>query len=50
MGKWDDVTCAPVTSFSAHSSGAGGLKFGRNSYQLSGSKFTNQTFDILSKS
>jgi len=48
MGKWGDVMCLSVTSFSAYTSGARGVKFCRNNYHIGGSKFTNQTFDILS--
>jgi len=47
MGKWGDVTCLSVNSFSVHTSGARGLKFGRNNYHIGGSKYTNQIFDIL---
>jgi len=47
MGKWGDVTRPSVTSFSAHTNGARGLKFGRNNHHTGGSKFTNQ---ILSRS
>jgi len=42
MGKWGDVTCPSVTSFSAHTSGARGLKFDRNNHHIGGSKFTAQ--------
>jgi len=42
MGKWGDVLHASVTSFSANSSGARGLEFGRNNHHIDGSKFTNQ--------
>jgi len=49
MGKWGDVACPSVTSFPTHTSGAGGLKFGRNNHHIGGSKFTNQIFDILSR-
>jgi len=45
-----DVTCPSVTSFSAHTSRARGLKFGRNNNHIGGSRFTNQVFDILSRS
>jgi len=41
-GKQRDVPCLSVTSFSAHTSGAGGLKFGRNNHHIGCSKFTNQ--------
>jgi len=34
MGKWGDVTSLSVTSFSAYTSGARGLKFGRNNHHL----------------
>jgi len=50
MGKCRDAQRASFTSFSAHTSKAGGLKFGRNNYHIDGSKFTNQIFDILSRS
>jgi len=50
MRKWGGITCPPVTSFSAHTSGARELTFGRNNHQSGGSKFTNQIFDILSRS
>jgi len=50
MGKWGDVQHASVTSVSAHTSGARGLKFGRNNHHIDGSKFTNQIFDILFRS
>jgi len=50
MGKWGDLLRASVTSFSTHTSGAKGLKFGRNNHHIDGSKFTNQIFDILSRS
>jgi len=53
-GSWENgVTShvrAPVTSFSAHTSGARVLKFGRNNYHIDGPKFTNEIFDILSSS
>jgi len=41
-GKRRDVMCRSVTSFSAHTSGARGLKFGRNNCHIGGSKFTDQ--------
>jgi len=50
MGKWGDIPLASVTSFSAHTSGARELKFGRNNHHSGGSKFINQIFDILSRS
>jgi len=50
MGKWGDVKCLSVNSFSTHTSGARGLKFSRNNYHIGGSKFTNHIFDILSRS
>jgi len=50
VGKWGDVTCQSITSFSAHTSQARGLKFCRNNYHIGGSKFTNQIFYILSRS
>jgi len=43
-GKQRDITCPSVTSFS---SGARGLKFGRNNHHIGGSKFTSQIFDSL---
>jgi len=50
-GKWLDVTRPSVrpsaTSFSGHTNEATWLKFGRNNNHSSGSKFTNQIFDIL---
>jgi len=49
MGKWGDVMCLSVTSFSAHTSGARGLKFSKNNHDIGGSKFTFQIFEILSK-
>jgi len=49
MGKQRDVPCPSVTPFSAHTSRARGLKFGRNNHHIGGSKLTNQIFDILSK-
>jgi len=50
MGKWGKVTCPLVTSFFRSYSGTRVLKFGRNNYAIGGSKFTNQIFDILSRS
>jgi len=50
MGKWGDVMSPSVTSFSAHTSGARGLKFGRNNHHIGGSKFTDLIYDILSRS
>jgi len=49
-GKWREVTCPSVTSFSAHSSRARVLKFGRNNHHISDSKYPIQIFDILSRS
>jgi len=43
MGKWGDVMCPSVNSFSTHTSGARGLKFARNNHHIGGSKFTNQS-------
>jgi len=48
--KWGDITYPSVTSFSAHTSGARGLKFGSNNHLIGGTKFTYQNFDILSRS
>jgi len=50
VGKRCDIMCPSVASFSAYTSGAGGLKFGRNNHDIGGSKFNNQIFDILSRS
>jgi len=50
MGKWGEVTCPSVTSFSAHTSGARELKFGKNNHHIGGSKFSNQIFEISSRS
>jgi len=47
-GKRRDIKCLSVTSFSAHTSGARWLKFGRNNHHIGGSKFMDQIFDILS--
>jgi len=50
VGKQLEVKCPSVTSFQTSTSGARGLKFGKNNHHIGGSKSIDQIFDILPRS